>query len=127
MSVNYFDTLSEGNRERLFAEMRRMDRAAMDFEAVHRRLSPPAGTIPVGAAHFDSWIRGYALQCFVAGLRKGLSPADARRQANVHRMDAVWRHNARRNDVNWRRSDIAGEEVLCYWSRRLDALTDTQE
>lgn len=39
------------------------------------RLSPPAGQVPLGGAHFDAYVRWYALNEFLRRLDAGASPS----------------------------------------------------
>jgi len=102
--MSYFDTLSDCDLEALFAFMRQIDVEAQRLESEHRRLSPLHGQIPVGAAHFDPWVRYYAAITYVISLNRGNTPEAAAQIARSESRDAVRIHNSRRpKDHDWQR------------------------
>jgi len=119
MTEPYFDTLTETDRENLFSFMRQIDTEAQREEEKHRQLSPRHGAIAVGAAHFDPWIKAYAMQEYLRALRNGESPDDARDSALVEARYAVELHNRKRpKDVNWKRWTGTADHVIENLHRR---------
>lgn len=115
----YFETLSDSDRETLFAFMRTIDAEAMRLETEHRRLSPGHGEIGVGAAAFDPWIKSYATLEYLGALRTGQDPDDARDSAQVEARYAVSLHNKKRpKDIAWQRWTGTADNVVENLHRR---------
>jgi hypothetical protein len=70
-----------GFRPAVFVLMRRIDAQAAAYDARARKLAPPAGSIPVGGAHFDEGLRRDVLWAFLRHLRRGATPALAAERA----------------------------------------------
>lgn len=98
--------------------MRRIgDRVEQAFIAM-RKLGAPAGTIPVGAAAFDVFLKGEGPAVFLRALRNGGPPEDAELRAKKWAREAIETHNAKRPaQIDWARADIAGDGPI-EWARR---------
>ncbi len=92
--------------------MRSLGDEALKLRDQYRRLAPPYGTVAVGAAHFDMWIKGYALDEYVSALRAGLGPQAALERAHAYRRDAIEIHNGKRSDYTWKRADVHCADFL---------------
>lgn len=79
--MNWLDSLSPDDRERVYAEMRSIGDSADDWYAQHRRLTPNNGDIPVGSAHIHPLIRSESLREFLRCLRTGSTPWEAKDKA----------------------------------------------
>jgi len=85
-----------------------------------RQLTAPYGTIAVGGADFDEWLRGELLARFLSNLGKGLSPEEARAEADEWRLMAVKKHNQKRpRDINWKRWEGTGSDKLWFAVRMI--------
>ena len=102
--MNWLDSLTEPQRQAVYAAMRDIgDRGQENLER-HRRLSPPCGQIAAGAAHMDPFFHANAADEFLRLLRGGSAPEEAYAEACFQSAAAVAAHNLRRpKDVNWSR------------------------
>ena len=117
--TKYFETLTETDRENLFAFMRQLDKEIERLEASHRQLSPSYGQVAVGAAHFDPWLRADTTREYLNALRKGSDPDDALAQALLYGRFCVAKHNKKRpKDINWQRWEDSAESHLQAIHRR---------
>lgn len=81
--------------------------------AAARRLIAPHGTIAVGGADFDEFVRGEALATLLGALSDGYYPSLAAVAAKMFARDAVRLHNAKRpRDVNWQRYDGTADLLI---------------
>jgi hypothetical protein len=83
-------------QDAIFAEMRRLDDYAQRTLGQRQRLEPPYGSIAVGAAALDPFLRGQSLAHFLDQIRRGRSPDDAGDSAKRWARGAVSTHNAKR-------------------------------
>lgn len=112
MTQHYLNSLSDADREELFAFMRTIDQEAEKFMAEHRRLCPPPLGIAVGAAHFDPWLKVVVIWDYCSRLRNGLTPTHSREGAIAYGRECVRTHNQRRpRDINWQR----WEDSTTWW------------
>lgn len=83
-------------RESVRSVMREIDADAQRYLQRGRDLSPQAGAIAVGGAHFDEFVRGEALGAFLRALRKGADPSAAVDVAKVYARECVATWNRQR-------------------------------
>ena len=112
MTQHYLNSLSDADREELFAFMRTVDQEAEKFLEEHKKLCPPPLHIAVGAAHFDPWLKAAVTWEYFSRLRNGLTPAESREDAIKYGRECVRIHNQKRpKDVNWQR----WEDSAAWW------------
>lgn len=95
-----------------------MDEAFV-YERKARELSPSAGSLAVGAADFDEFIRAFALRMLVFEVKRRGVTKDALDCVKEACRSAVRKHNSRRPDVNWKRSESTVEPFLMDRYRRI--------
>jgi hypothetical protein len=119
--TSWLDSLPPEHRELVLSSMRELDAEAVRLERKHLALYPPPGTIGVGAAWFDPWIRSYAIFQFLMALRKGETPEKAEGFAKHESRYAVEIHNQKRKgDVNWKRWEGTADETVERCRRRIN-------
>lgn len=64
--MRYLNSLSNADREELFAFMRTIDREAEKFLEEHKKLCPPPFYVAAGAAHFDPWLKAAVTQEYLS-------------------------------------------------------------
>ena len=110
--MEYFKTLSETDRQRLFEYMRLLDSQADLLEAEHRRLCPKPGEVAVGAAFFDPWLKAEARRAYILHPRLGKTPDAAEKEAIEWCRLCVRRHNEKSKDVNWARCEDSATALV---------------
>lgn len=111
--MKYFETLSEADREALFAHMRAIDDESVRHHYEFLRLQPRHGEIAVGAGHFDVWLKYELAQEVLRQLRSGLEPVAAGEAAKFYGRECVRIHNAKRaRDINWQRDLDTGSAYI---------------
>lgn len=109
---NWLESLPEEQKQAAYAAMREIDARAQQADKNERALRAPQGSIPVGSAGFDEFIRAEGPNEFLRGLRKGLTPEQAEAAAKVYAREAVAKHNAARKDRDWQRADMTGDSAI---------------
>lgn len=108
--TKWLQSLESDIRERVFAAMRAIGNRTEDASKHERVLRPPHGTVGVGAADFDEFIKAEGPMVFLRGLRTGARPEDAETEAKDWAREAISAHNQKRpKDINWARADITGD------------------
>ncbi len=112
MIDKYYETLTEDKREKLFAEMRRINEKADRFNTQHKRLSPDYGKIPVGGAHMEPFFQYEAASNFLRCLRNGSTPFQAAEFAKYEAAKAIKKWNSSRKDYQIHRWPQAMDFVI---------------
>lgn len=122
----FIDRLPEDTRQRMFAVMREIDTEMMRYHALAQKLEPPYGTIAVGAAHFDEWMKAYARETYLRHLRR-VNPKQAEVNTRIELKQAVLIHNAKRpKDVSWQRWTETAFDTVSALRRRIERITRPQ-
>ena len=108
----WLGALDNKQRESVFAEMRRLGNMSDHYAQEARRLSPRGGTISVGAADFDAFIKGEAIQEFLRHVRRGVEPTEAADKAKKYVRESVAKHNSKRKDSTWQRWEGTGDTMI---------------
>lgn len=110
--TNWLSGLPKDVREAVFAEMRRLSEMSDHYAREAQNLSPRGGAIGVGAADFDAFIHGEALQDFLRHVRRGANPQGAAEKAKAYVREAVTKHNTKRKDSSWKRWEGMGDNWI---------------
>ena len=119
--ANWLESLPAQHKESVFTAMREIDAKAMQHDTNERALRAPQGSIPVGSAGFDEFIRAEGPNEFLRGLRKGLTPEQAETAAKAYAREAVAKHNAKRPDYTWQRADMTGDHAIEMARQKVDS------
>jgi len=109
-SVNWLSTLPEPIRGPVLAWMRDTRAHAQTLSQTASKLSGPG--IPVGAAHFDEFIRGEVLHQYLGQLGRGKTPEEALQETLKWAHEAVKLHNQKSKDISWKRSIETADPFL---------------
>lgn len=115
---NWIESLYPLEQERVFAAMRGIGERSEQVFIAMRKLGAPAGTIPVGAAAFDEFLKGEGPAVFLRALRNGATPSEAEGKAKEWAREAIHTHNAKRpTQIDWGRDEISGDGPI-EWALR---------
>lgn len=123
-------TLADPVREAVFAWMRETGNTSLRdtregqwlYGGQNAHGQGPVDTIPVGADHFDSFIKGETAEEYLRVLRRGGDPRAALVGAKAHARLCVAKHNAQRSrDVHWQRWEGTADSSLDHLHRMLIA------
>lgn len=116
----WYATLTPETREKLFAEMRSIDKDAQSYMQKGRDLSPRGGAIAVGGAHFEQTLKGEVISSYLRALRNGAEPKDALAKAETDRSSYVKTWNTQHSkDYVLQRADTAEQSLLEGIHRRV--------
>lgn len=124
--TGWLGDLEKDDRERTYVDMRDLDKRAQSHFDKATELSPKAGEVAYGAAHFDEFIQGAALQEFLFGIQRGSSPLKAANDAKNAVAEWVGKHNKKRKDVNWQRNPTTADTLIEDARRRLQGTAEAQ-
>lgn len=109
-----------GNREAVFVLMRQINEEAMRYDRAALRLSPNAGEVPIGGAHFDERLKCEALYDFLRAMnRDGADPQTAAAAALEQSRALVRKWNA-----NPRAVSFGGPATLQRWEDTCAAMLE---
>jgi len=109
-----------GNTEGVFAEMRKIDEMSLEYDRTAMKTQAPHGTIAVGPASFDYFIKAEVCRAFLRALRNGQDPKSASDYASVEARKAVEIHNAKSpKDHYWRVDVERGQDMIPHLDLRI--------
>lgn len=110
-----------GQREVVFAAMRKLGDIVTDWEQRGRKLLPPHGTLAVGGADFDYLLKAIVGEEYLRALRRGHTPAEALELAKVAGTEAVHKWNTTESKS---RVSINHRSELQRWNKAGEAAAE---
>ncbi len=114
--MEYYKTLTEEKREKLFSIMRKLYDEQLRYEIKSR---VPYGMIPVGSAHFDELLKSVIIGNYLRSLNFGLEPNECLKNCYKMSRDCIDIHNAKSKDINWKRHEISGDSFADLINTRI--------
>lgn len=116
--MKWYETLDNSHQQRLFSAMRRCREKADYYRELERKLTPPAGSIPVGSEWDRAALRGQALSKLLSRIGAGDDPSAACEAAKLDAREYVKHHNQRwRKDYQLQIADCIADAELEHWMR----------
>ncbi len=116
----WLDTLDEPTRETTFEAMRKLQGEVDKYHEDARKSEGPSGTIAVGSAAFDPFLRADSIATVLREVNRGKTPEEAGEIAKADARKAIEKHNAKRpKDINWARWEGSADATIDVAVRKL--------